>query len=86
MTGARRVVLAVALLFGAAAMAFGQVAGLLWLTIGFGALRFLGQGSLMLSCANLVAQWFDRKRGLALSSWRWASRRAWPCIRRSPNG
>jgi MFS family permease len=65
--GARRVVLAVALLFGAAALAFGQVAGLLWLTIGFGALRFLGQGSLMLSCANLAAQWFDRKRGFALS-------------------
>lgn len=65
--GARRVVLAVALLFGAAGMAFGQVTGLLWLTIGFAALRFLGQGSLMLNCANLVAQWFDRKRGLALS-------------------
>jgi MFS family permease len=65
--GARRVVLAVALLFGAAAMAFGQVASLLWLTVGFAALRFLGQGSLMLNCANLVAQWFDRQRGFALS-------------------
>jgi MFS family permease len=65
--GARRVVLAVAVLFGAAAMAFGQVTSLLWLTIGFAALRFLGQGSLMLNCANLVAQWFDQKRGLALS-------------------
>jgi MFS family permease len=65
--GARRVVLVVASLFGAAAIAFGHVASLLWLTIGFGALRFLGQGSLMLSSANLVAQWFDRKRGFALS-------------------
>ena len=65
--GARHVVLAVALLFGAAAMAFGQVANLFWLTVGFGALRFLGQGSLMLNCANLVAQWFDRQRGFALS-------------------
>ena len=65
--GARHVVLAVALLFGAAAMAFGQVANLFWLTVGFGALRFLGQGSLMLNCANLVAQWFDRERGFALS-------------------
>ena len=65
--GARRVVLAVAVLFGAAAIAFGQVSSLLWLTFGFGALRFLGQGSLMLNCANLVAQWFDQKRGLALS-------------------
>ena len=65
--GARRVVLAVAVLFGVAAVAFGQVATLFWLTVGFGALRFLGQGSLMLSCANLVAQWFDRNRGFALS-------------------
>ena len=31
------------------------------------ALRFLGQGSLLLNCANLVSQWFDRKRGFALS-------------------
>ena len=65
--GARRVVLAVTVLFGVAAVAFGQVASLFWLTVGFGALRFLGQGSLMLSCANLVAQWFDRNRGFALS-------------------
>jgi MFS family permease len=65
--GARRVVLAIALLFGAAAIAFGQVTSLLWLTVGFGALRFLGQGSLMLNCANLVSQWFDQKRGFALS-------------------
>jgi MFS family permease len=65
--GARRVVLTVAVLFGAAAIAFGQVVGLLWLTLGFAALRFLGQGSLMLNCANLVAQWFDQKRGFALS-------------------
>ena len=65
--GARHVVLAVALSFGAAAIAFGQVTSLPWLTLGFAALRFLGQGSLMLNCANLVAQWFDQKRGLALS-------------------
>jgi MFS family permease len=65
--GACRVVLVVAVLLGAAAIAFGQVTGLLSLTLGFAALRFLGQGSLVLNCANLVAQWFDRKRGLALS-------------------
>jgi MFS family permease len=65
--GARPVVLAVAVLFGAAAIAFGQVTSLLWLTVGFAALRFLGQGSLMLNCANLVAQWFNHKRGFALS-------------------
>ena len=65
--GARSVVLGVAVLFGAAAVAFGHITSLLWLTVGFGALRFLGQGSLMLNCANLVAQWFDKKRGFALS-------------------
>jgi len=26
-----------------------------------------GQGSLMLNCANLVSQWFDRRRGFAMS-------------------
>ena len=33
----------------------------------FGALRFLGQGTLMLSSSNLVAQWFSAKRGFAAS-------------------
>ena len=37
------------------------------LTVGFGFLRFFGQGSLMLGCANLVSQWFDSKRGFAMS-------------------
>jgi MFS family permease len=65
--GVRRVLLVVAMLFGAAAIAFGRITDVLWLTFGFAALRFLGQGSLMLNCANLVAQWFNRKRGFALS-------------------
>jgi len=65
--GVRRVVLTVALLFGAACMAFGSVDHVLLLALGFAALRFLGQGSLMLCSANLVAQWFSRKRGFALS-------------------
>ena len=37
------------------------------LIVQIGALRFLGQGSLMLNCANLVAQWFNAKRGFAMS-------------------
>jgi MFS family permease len=65
--GVRRVVLVIATLFGAAAIAFGQVAGVVTLALAFAALRFLGQGSLMLTSANLVAQWFSRKRGFALS-------------------
>jgi len=65
--GVRRVLLVVAVLFGASAMAFGTVTNMIALAIGFAALRFLGQGSLMLNCANLVAQWFSKKRGFALS-------------------
>ncbi len=65
--GVRTVLLFVSVAFGLAAMAFGSVGSMLALTLGFGALRFLGQGSLMLSSANLVSQWFSRKRGFALS-------------------
>jgi MFS family permease len=61
------VVLSVAILFGFANIAFGHVAGLTTLALAFGALRFLGQGSLALSANYLVSQWFSRKRGIALS-------------------
>ena len=65
--GARRTAIAVIVLLGAACMLFGAVAGMLTLAAGFAALRFLGQGSLMMCSANLVAQWFSLKRGLAMS-------------------
>ncbi len=65
--GPRRMLATIALLLGIACIAFGAVGGIVSLAIGFGALRFLGQGSLMLTSANLVAQWFSRKRGFALS-------------------
>src|SRR3990172_9094869 len=65
--GPRRMTTVVVLLLGAACLAFGAVASLLWLAVGFAALRFLAQGSLMLTCANLVSQWFSRRRGFALS-------------------
>ncbi|MEJ2175872.1 MAG: MFS transporter [bacterium] len=51
----------------AIASAYGAAAGVISLALGFAALRFLGQGSLMLNSANLVAQWFSRRRGFALS-------------------
>jgi len=57
----------VALGLGLACVLFGAVGGLVTLAFGFGLLRFLGQGALMLNCANLVAQWFNRKRGFAMS-------------------
>ena len=65
--GPRLMLLGVTVLLGVACVAFGAVAGMLWLAVGFAALRFLGQGSLMLGCSNLVSHWFDRRRGIALS-------------------
>ena len=64
--GVRAVMLWVGALFGAGAAAFGQVPDLWLLAVGFAALRFLGQGALMICSYNLVAQWFSRKRGLAM--------------------
>jgi MFS family permease len=65
--GVRLMMIWITFLFGLSAIGFGTVTNLLLLTIGFGALRFLGQGSLMLTCSNLVAQWFSRRRGVAMS-------------------
>ncbi len=65
--GTRRMLFVVGLLLGLACAAFGAIEGAVSLSLGFAALRFLGQGSLMLVCATLVAQWFVRKRGLAMS-------------------
>jgi MFS family permease len=64
--GPRRMTVIITLLLGLACMAFGAAGGIVTLALGFGALRFLGQGSLMMNCANLVAQWFSRKRGFAM--------------------
>ncbi len=64
--GARRMLALVALLFGTACVAFGFVGSLIWLGLGFAAMRYLGQGSLMLGSSNLVSQWFSRRRGFAL--------------------
>lgn len=66
-TGPRKMLLVVTLLLGFACIAFGAVGGLVTLSMSFGALRFLGQGSLMMGCANLTAQWFSRRRGFAMS-------------------
>lgn len=65
--GAKRMLSIVAALLGLACIAFGASIGMIWLAVGFAALRFLGQGSLALGCANMVSQWFSLKRGFALS-------------------
>ena len=64
--GVRTVLTGVGVALGTAAVAFGAVNGFVVLTLGFAALRFFGQGSLMLCAGNLASQWFDRRRGLAL--------------------
>lgn len=65
--GPKRMLTIVVLLLGLACLFFGAAANFLWLSIGFALLRFFGQGSMMLGCANLVSQWFSRNRGIALS-------------------
>ncbi|HUS97263.1 MAG TPA: MFS transporter, partial [Hyphomicrobiaceae bacterium] len=57
----------IATMLGFACMAFGAAANFLWLAVCFALLRFFGQGSMMLGSANLVSQWFSKKRGFALS-------------------
>lgn len=41
--------------------------GLVVMSIGFGFLRFCGQGLLTLSSRTMISQWFDRRRGLVSS-------------------
>lgn len=65
--GPRRMMLIIAAALGLACLFFGAAANLVMLGLGFALLRFLGQGSLMLNCSNLVSQWFDRRRGFAMS-------------------
>jgi MFS family permease len=65
--GARKVSLGVVVLLGLACLAFGAVTNMFALALGFAGLRFLGQGSMMLTNSNLVSQWFDKRRGFALS-------------------
>ena len=65
--GPRASLIGIALALGLACLFFGAAANMLWLILGFGLLRFLGQGSLMLGSANLVAHWFSAKRGFAMS-------------------
>ncbi len=65
--GPRMSLLGIVIALGLACLFFGAAANMIWLVVGFGLLRFLGQGSMMLGSANLVAQWFSAKRGFAMS-------------------
>jgi MFS family permease len=65
--GPRKALIGIIVLLGFACLLFGAAANFLWLAVGFAALRFIGQGSLMLGCANIVSQWFVKLRGFAMS-------------------
>jgi len=65
--GPRQMLMVVSAILGLACMFFGAAANVLWLGAGFAMLRFMGQGSTMMGCANLVSQWFSRRRGFAMS-------------------
>lgn len=65
--GPRRMLMLVGVLLGLACLFFGAAMNFLWLSAGFALLRFLGQGSTMMGAANLVSQWFVRRRGFAMS-------------------
>ena len=65
--GPRNSLIIISMILGISCIFFGAASNFLMLTVGFGFLRFFGQGSLMLGCANMVSQWFDTKRGFAMS-------------------
>lgn len=46
----------------------GRVTGLVVMSVGFGCLRFTGQGLLTLSSRTMISQWFDRRRGIVSSA------------------
>ena len=66
--GARVMLTAVAALFGLAALWMSQVSNQVELYLGFAAIRFIGQGALMLFSTTLISIWFVEKRGKAVAA------------------
>ncbi len=71
--GVRVAQVAVGVLFAFALFNMSLVNGLVWLALGFGGIRFLGQGSLSLVSTVTVQLRFDRTRGTALGIFTTAS-------------
>ncbi len=61
--GVRRMMLLVASLFAVSCLYMGMVQNAPMLLLGFGLIRLLGQGGLFLVSANLINQWWVRRRG-----------------------
>jgi MFS family permease len=64
--GSRKAVVAITLLFGLACFAMSRVAGVVSLALGFVAMRMMGQGSMTLVSANVINQWWVRRRGTVM--------------------
>lgn len=71
--GVRVAQVLIGLMFGLALVNMSFVNGLIWLAIGFGGIRFLGQGSLSLVSTVTVQLRFERTRGTALGIFTTAS-------------
>lgn len=63
--GPRKVMAAIAVVFGLVCVCMGLVGGIVTLTLAFFLLRFLGQGSLGLVSSHALALWFERRLGSA---------------------
>jgi MFS family permease len=66
-TGARRMLVVVAIVFGLSCIGLAQAQGAPGFFLGFAGLRALGQGSLPVIATLLTAQWFVRYRGRAMA-------------------
>lgn len=64
--GVRKAMTWIAVGFGIGLVFMSGVQGFVSLAVGYGMIRFLGQGSLSLVSTLTVTHWFDRRRGLAL--------------------
>ena len=64
--GVRRALTWIGFLFGVAVIAMSGVQGFVTLTLGFVAIRLLGQGSLGLASTVAVTLWFEKRRGTAM--------------------
>lgn len=64
--GSRKAVVVITLAFGLVCLCMSQVHGLVTLACGFVGMRMLGQGSLSLVSANVINQWWVRRRGAVM--------------------
>lgn len=64
--GVRKAMTVVGALFGVALVGMAGVQGFITLTVGFVAIRLLGQGSLSLTSTVAVTLWFEKRRGTVL--------------------